>query len=164
MAAHSIKTVQKMPVTIEEAWKFFSSYANLQEITPANMGFKIISKHHGVKMYPGQVIEYKLRPILNIPMYWMTEITHVEELKYFIDVQRKGPYSLWHHHHHFKEIEGGVEMIDIVHYKNPFGFIGEIANSLFVKHQLKKIFEYRFQKVETLFGKWEEQNSFIKIK
>ena len=163
MAAHSIKTVQKIPVTIEEAWKFFSSYANLQEITPANMGFKIISKHHGEKMYTGQVIEYKVSPILNIPMYWMTEITHVEELKYFIDVQRTGPYSLWRHQHHFKEIEGGVEMTDIIHYKNPMGFIGEIGNIVFVKNQLKKIFEFRFQKTEEIFGKWEAQTSYIVI-
>ena len=163
MAAHSIKTVQKIPVSLEDAWIFFSNYANLQKITPANMGFKVISKHHREKMYPGQVIEYKVRPILNIPIYWMTEITHVGELKYFIDVQRKGPYSLWHHQHHFKEIEGGVEMTDIVHYKNPFGFIGEAANSLFVKSQLKKIFEYRFNKIEELFGKWEGQSPLIEI-
>jgi len=57
-----------------------------------------------------------------------------------------------------------VEMIDIVHYKNPFGFIGQAANSLFVKRQLKKIFEYRFHKVEEIFGKWEAQNPSIEIK
>jgi ligand-binding SRPBCC domain-containing protein len=164
MAAHSIKTVQKIPVSIEDAWNFFSSPANLQAITPAGMSFKIISKHQGEKMYPGQLIEYKVRPILNIPVYWMTEITHVEELKYFIDVQRKGPYSLWHHQHHFKKIEDGVEMIDIVHYKNPMGFIGEIGNILFVKNQLRKIFEFRFQKTEEIFGKWKGQTPIIEIK
>jgi ligand-binding SRPBCC domain-containing protein len=164
MAVHSIKTVQKMPVSLKEAWIFFSNPANLQAITPGHMGFRIISKHHGEKMYTGQLIEYKVRPFLNIPLYWMTEITHAEELKYFIDVQRKGPYSLWHHQHHFKEIEGGVEMIDIVHYKPQLGSIGEIANFLFIKGQLKKIFEYRFTKVEELFGKWQEQNPFIEIK
>ena len=161
---HSIKTVQKMPVSIEDAWNFFSSPVNLRAITPGSMGFKIISKNHGDKMYAGQVIEYKVTPFLSIPLYWMTEITHADELKYFIDVQRKGPYSLWHHQHHFKKIEGGVEMTDIVHYKNPFGFIGQAANFLFVKRQLKKIFEYRFNKVEEIFGKWEEQNPFIEIK
>ena len=164
MAAHSIKTVQKIPVSIGEAWNFFSSPANLQAITPANMGFEIISKHHGERMYTGQVIEYKVSPILNIPMYWMTEITHVEELKYFIDVQRKGPYSLWHHQHNFKKFEGGVEMTDIVHYKNPMGFIGEIGNILFVKNQLKKIFEFRFKKTEEILGKWEGQTPIIEIK
>jgi len=164
MAAHSIKTVQKIPVSLKEAWDFFSSPANLRAITPANMGFKIISEYNGEKMYPGQVIEYKVSPIFNIPLYWMTEITHVEELEYFIDVQRKGPYALWHHQHHFKEIEGGVEMTDIIHYKNPLGFIGEIANSLFVKKELKKIFEYRFDKVQEVFGKWKDQHPFIEIK
>jgi ligand-binding SRPBCC domain-containing protein len=164
MAAHSLKTVQKIPVSIEEAWNFFSSPVNLQAITPSNMSFEIISNHQGEKMYTGQVIEYKVCPILRIPMYWMTEITHVEELKYFVDVQRKGPYSLWHHQHHFKKIEGGVEMIDIVHYKNPMGFIGEIGNILLVRNQLKKIFEFRFQKTEEIFGKWEGQTPTIEIK
>jgi ligand-binding SRPBCC domain-containing protein len=164
MAVHSIKTVQKIPVSLREAWDFFSNPANLQAITPGNMGFKIISKHDDEKVYPGQLIEYKVSPILKIPLYWMTEITHAEELKYFIDVQKKGPYALWHHQHHFKEIEGGVEMTDIVHYKNPFSFIGEIANSLFVKRQLKNIFQYRFNKVEEVFGKWKDQHLFIEIK
>lgn len=164
MAVHCIKTVQKIPVSLKEAWDFFSNPANLQAITPGSMGFKIISTHHGDKMYPGQLIEYKVSPFLNISLYWMTEITHVEELKYFIDVQRKGPYSLWHHQHHFKIIEGGMEMTDIVHYKNPMGFIGEIGNILLVKNQLKKIFEYRVQKVEELFGKWNGLAPIIEMK
>lgn len=163
MAAHSIKTVQKIPVSLSQAWNFFSDPANLQAITPGNMGFKIISKNHGGKMYAGQLIEYKVRPVLNIPLYWMTEITHVEEEKYFIDEQRKGPYSLWHHQHHFIEIEGGVEMKDIVHYRNPFGFFGELTNSLFIKNKLKKIFEYRYRKVEELFGKWGDQQCVVVI-
>lgn len=163
MAAHSIKTVQKIPVSLEVAWEFFSNSANLQAITPGNMGFVIISKHHGEKMYAGQLIEYKVSPLFNLPMYWMTEITHVADKRYFIDEQRKGPYVLWHHQHHFKAIEGGVEMTDIVHYKNPLGFMGEIANSIFVKNKLKKIFEYRFKKVEELFGKWEGQACVVEL-
>ncbi|MES2430080.1 MAG: SRPBCC family protein [Bacteroidota bacterium] len=149
---YSIKTVQKIPISLDEAWIFFSSPDNLKAITPKNIGFNIISKYHGEKMYPGQIIEYKVRPILGIPLYWMTEITHVENKKHFIDEQRYGPYSLWHHQHHFKEIEGGVEMTDIVHYKLPFGFLGDIGNTILVKHQLKKIFDYRYKKVEELFG------------
>ena len=103
------------------------------------------------KVYAGQIIEYKVHPILGIPLYWMTEITQVEHHKYFVDNQVFGPYSLWHHQHHFKEVEGGVEMTDIVHYKLPFWFLGDIANSLFVKAQLKEIFDYRFKKVEEIF-------------
>lgn len=154
MAVHSVKTVQKIPISLEQAWDFFSSPANLQVITPAKMGFKTISKHHGEKMYVGQIIEYKVKPLLGIPIYWMTEITHVEDKKYFIDEQRFGPYDMWHHQHHFKAIEAGVEMTDIVHYKNPLGVLGELANTLFVKNQIKEIFNYRFTKVVELFGKW----------
>jgi ligand-binding SRPBCC domain-containing protein len=148
---YSLKTVQFLPISLEKAWDFFSSPANLQKITPAKMGFEIVSKHHGEKMYPGQIIEYTVKPVLGIPLYWMTEITHVDDQRYFIDEQRFGPYSLWHHQHHFKEVEGGVEMTDIVHYKMPFWFLGDIANSLFVKKQLKGIFDYRFAAVEKLF-------------
>ena len=154
MAAHSIKTVQKIPISLERAWDFFSNPANLQAITPDNMGFKVISKHHGDIMYAGQIIEYTVKPVLGIPLYWMTEITQVKDKKYFIDEQRFGPYALWHHQHHFKAIPGGVEMTDIVHYKNPLGILGKLANTLFVRNKLKGIFDYRFRKVEELFGKW----------
>ena len=163
MAAHSIKSVQKIPASLKDVWEFFSSHANLQIITPGNMGFSVISKHHGEKIYAGQVIEYRVSPVFRIPLYWMTEITHAEELKYFIDVQRKGPFRLWHHQHHFKEIDGGVEVTDVVHYKNPLGFVGEMANDLLVKKQLKRIFKYRFAKTEELLGKWEGQTAFIQI-
>jgi ligand-binding SRPBCC domain-containing protein len=145
---YSLKTIQKIPTSLENAWKFFSDPANLQTITPTNLGFKIISKHHGTEMYEGQIIEYTVRPLLGIPLYWMTEITHVELQKYFIDEQRFGPYSLWHHQHHFREVEGGVEMTDIVHYKIPFWYLGDIANTLFVKKQLTGIFDHRFRVVE----------------
>ena len=150
---YSLKTVQTIPISLDEAWDFFSSPANLQEITPGNLGFKIISKYHGDTMYAGQVIEYKVSPLLGIPLYWMTEMTHVEDKKYFVDEQRYGPYSMWHHQHHFKVVEGGVEMTDIVHYKLPLWFLGDIANTVLVKKQLQQIFDYRFKKVEALFGK-----------
>ena len=138
---------------MDEAWDFFSSPANLQKITPEKLGFKIVSKHHGEKMYAGQIIEYYVKPLFGIPLYWMTEITHVVDKKYFIDEQRFGPYSMWHHQHHFKETPEGIEMTDIVHYKLPFGILGEMAHSLFVKKQLKGIFDYRFKVVEDLWGK-----------
>ena len=156
MAAHSIKTVQKIPASVEKVWDFFSDHANLAIITPPEMNFRIISKHHGERIYAGQIIEYKLKPLLGIPVYWMTEITQVKDKEYFIDEQRFGPYKLWHHQHHFKEIPGGVEMTDIVHYKIPLWLLGRLAHVLFVSKKLKDIFEFRFKKVEQLFGKWEE--------
>lgn len=148
---YSLHRTQIIPTTLETAWDFFSNPANLQAITPADMGFKVISKYHGDKMYSGQLIEYTIKPLLGIPVYWMTEITHVEDNKYFVDEQRFGPYSLWHHQHHFKETKDGVEMTDIVHYKIPFWFIGDIANAMFLRKKLAGIFEYRFEKVKTFF-------------
>ncbi len=151
---YSIKTVQKIPISLEQAWDFFSKPDNLKEITPSNLGFNIISKHHGSTMYSGQIIEYTVKPILGIPLYWMTEITHVIDKQYFVDEQRFGPYSLWHHQHHFKEIEGGVEMTDIVHYKLPLWILGDIAQVIMVKSQLNGIFSHRYIAVEERFGKW----------
>jgi ligand-binding SRPBCC domain-containing protein len=151
---YSIKTVQKMPISLDQAWEFFSRPDNLKDITPSNLGFLVISKYHGEWMYAGQIIEYIVKPILGIPLYWMTEITQVAHQQYFIDEQRFGPYALWHHQHHFKAIEGGVEMTDIVHYKIPFWFLGDMAHALFVKMQVKNIFKFRFIATEKKFGKW----------
>lgn len=149
---YQIHTVQKMPVSLEQAWDFFSSPANLQVITPAYLQFKILSDVSGEKIFPGQIIEYRVKPLLGLNLYWMTEITQVKEKDYFIDEQRYGPYSLWHHQHHFKEIKGGVEMRDKVHYKLPLWILGDLGHALFIKKQLKKIFAYRYRKVEELFG------------
>jgi len=163
MPAHSIKSVQKMPVSIEKAWDFFSDPAELRKITPGNIGFKVISKHQGNRIYAGQIIEYTVKPLFGISLYWMTEIVHVKEMEYFIDEQRKGPYKLWHHQHHFKAVEGGVEMTDIVHYKNPVGWFGQLANSLFVKKKLREIFEYRFKKIEEILGQWPGEQINLQI-
>lgn len=154
MAAHSFKTVQKIPVSLEEAWAFFSDPTNLQKITPANMKFRVITKNIPGKMYPGQIIEYRVSPLMGISLYWMTEISYVENQKLFIDEQRFGPYRFWQHQHHFREIPGGVEMTDIIHYKNPLWFLGRIANFLFVKKKLHSIFEFRRKKIIEIFGKW----------
>lgn len=149
---YSLQFQQKIPISLEEAWQFLSSPNNLKEITPAHMGFEIISKYHGDKMYAGQIIEYIVKPVLSIPMKWCTEITHVQAPNYFVDEQRFGPYSFWHHQHHIKEIENGVEMIDIIHYKLPFGFIGDLMNTILVKRQLQAIFQYRKAKIDLLYG------------
>lgn len=154
MPVHSLKSIQKIPTTLEQVWDFYFNHANLQTITPQEMKFKIISQGHEVKLRQGQIIEYKVSPVLGIPLYWMTEITNVTAPSYFVDEQRKGPYRLWQHQHHFKAIEGGVEMTDIVLYQNPLWLIGELANVLFIKRKLRAIFEFRFRKMEEVFGKW----------
>ena len=149
---YSLQKVQVLPGKIEDAWAFFSSPQYLKTITPLHLGFRVLSSQHTGTMYPGQLIEYTVKPFLGIPLYWMTEITQVKPMQYFIDEQRFGPYAFWHHQHHFREVSGGVEMTDIVHYKIPFWFLGDIANFLFVKSQLKKIFDYRKEVTDKLFG------------
>lgn len=162
MSLHILSTVQRIPVSITEAWDFLSSPANLKVITPEDMGFHITSGFDGAvsdntifgKMYPGMIITYIVKPILHIPVKWVTEITHVQEPFYFVDEQRFGPYKFWHHKHFLKEVQGGVEMTDIIHYKLPLGPLGDLMNILFVRKKLGEIFEYRFNKLEKLFGKF----------
>ena len=154
MAGHSIKSIQKIPAASEQVWNFFSSHANLQTITPPYMKFTVISQHGDEKLYTGQIIQYKVRPVLGISLYWETEIKNVTSPSYFIDEQCNGPYKLWQHQHFFNTIKRGVEMTDIVQYENPLRFMGEMANILFVKRKLKDIFEFRYHKVEEIFGKW----------
>ena len=144
MNFYSIKSTQHLPLSLEEAWDFFSSPNNLAKITPPDMGFIITSdKKDGEKMYAGQIITYILKPMLGIPVKWMTEITHVKEGEYFIDEQRFGPYKLWHHRHSFKKIATGVEMHDEVNYVLPFGILGTMAHNLFIRKRIEYIFEYR---------------------
>jgi ligand-binding SRPBCC domain-containing protein len=156
MAVYTLRTVQKIPVSLDEAWDFFSRPGNLQRITPAQMNFKITSPFLSEKAYPGEIITYRVSPLPGLRLTWVTEITQVKDKEYFVDEQRFGPYAMWHHEHHFKALEGGVEMTDMVRYKIPFGFLGDIANSLVVRKKLKDIFMYRYQKIEALFGKWKD--------
>ena len=148
---YQLKKTQILPCSLEEAWAFFSNPHNLAKITPPSLNFKVLSTDQKETMYAGQVIEYKVHPVLGIPLYWMTEITHVDQHKYFVDEQRFGPYSLWHHQHHFKETPAGTEMTDIVHYKLPFWFLGDIAHAWFVKKKVREIFDFRYKVVENLF-------------
>ena len=151
---YSLTRIQKIPVQADILWDFISSPANLKKITPDHMGFVITSDTPVDKMYAGLIISYKVNPILGIPLNWVTEITHVEPNTYFADEQRFGPYQLWHHKHFLKETDKGTEMTDIVHYKIPFGFLGDLANAVLVKKQLAQIFDYRFKKLEEIFGKY----------
>lgn len=128
------------------------------------MGFEITSGfNNGDKMYAGMIISYIVKPLFHLPMRWVTEITHVKEGVYFVDEQRFGPYALWHHQHFFKQIEGGVEMHDRIHYKIPFGAAGRLANAMFVRKQVGEIFEYRYKKLEELFGTWKEVKTATEV-
>lgn len=137
---------------MDEAWGYFSTPSNLQEITPNELKFKVLSDIKHEKMYAGQIINYIVTPILGIPMRWTTEITHVVSGKYFVDEQRFGPYSFWHHKHFFAPVEGGVLATDIIDYALPLGFLGRLANGMFVKRQIENIFDFREHKLRELFG------------
>jgi ligand-binding SRPBCC domain-containing protein len=148
---YSFTVKQQLPLTIEKAWDFFSTPDNLAKITPAEMGFHITSKK-GLKMFEGQIITYKIGILPFVKANWVTEITHVKENDYFIDEQRFGPYNMWHHQHQFTSNATGVEMVDTVHFKLPFGCIGTIAYHLFIKKQLTTIFNHRRATLEHYFG------------
>jgi ligand-binding SRPBCC domain-containing protein len=147
---YQLKTKQFVKTDMATCWDFFSDPKNLSKITPQSMGF-IVRTELPDKMYEGLMIEYTVRPILGIPMNWITEIKTVKNHSFFVDEQRKGPYRIWHHEHHFKEVEGGVEMTDIVSYELPLGFLGRLMHPILVKNKLKEIFDYRRQKVDELF-------------
>jgi ligand-binding SRPBCC domain-containing protein len=153
MKIYTLHKKQNLPITIEKAWDFLSNPKNLKTITPEYMGFNILSGADR-PMFAGQIIQYIVTPVLGIKTKWVTEITHSVENEYFVDEQRFGPYALWHHKHFIKEIEGGVEMEDIIDYKVPFGILGQLAHPIIVKPKLEEIFNYRTKKLEELFGKY----------
>lgn len=152
MKIHRLEKTQILPITLEQAWQFFSTPLNLNEITPEDMSFEILSNLEGQQMYQGMIINYIVRPVANIPMRWTTEIKHVQDHAYFVDEQRFGPYAFWHHKHFFEEHPEGVKMTDIVDYGLPFGFLGSIAHAVFVKRKLESIFEYRYNKLSVFFS------------
>lgn len=151
MKIFKLKYSQKLPINLNEAWDFLSSPNNLELITPKSMDFNIIDWDKK-KAYPGQIIQYTVRPILGIKINWVTEITQVRDKEFFIDEQRFGPYSFWHHKHFIKEIEGGVIMEDVIHYKPPFGLIGVLLNFLFINSKLNSIFKHRELELIKTFG------------
>lgn len=151
MKIYTIDQTQTLPIPREQAWNFFSNPANLEDITPSWLKFRILSDA-GEEIYPGMLIKYRVSAIANIPMNWVTEITQAEREKYFIDEQRFGPYKFWHHQHHFRAVENGVEIRDIVNYALPFGIFGRLAHAVKVKGQLQEIFEFRRQFLEEKFG------------
>ena len=151
MKLFQLHSKQSLPISQNDAWNFLSNPSNLAIITPDAMKFNVVSGSDR-PMFPGQIIQYQVRPFPFYNTKWVTEITHVKEGEYFVDEQRFGPYSLWHHKHFIKPIKGGIEMEDVIDYKLPFGVLGQWAHSILVKKQLQKIFSYREQKLIELYG------------
>lgn len=153
MGIYQIHEELEVASSLEEVWDFISSPSNLKEITPDYMGFEITSPGLPHKIYPGLMISYRVRPVLGIKMNWLTEITQVREPYYFVDEQRAGPYALWHHEHSLESTEKGVLMIDLVTYRLPAGPLGTLAHGLFIKKQLRGIFQYRELALVKQFGR-----------
>lgn len=143
-----------LPISLDQAWEFLSDPGNLKVITPDYMGFKIISGTEK-KMYAGQIICYKVSPLMGLKMNWVSEITHVDDKKYFVDEQRIGPYAIWHHKHFLKEIEKGTEITDVVHYKLPLSLIANRFHAVLVKPKLEEIFDYRTKALVKMFGEYD---------
>jgi ligand-binding SRPBCC domain-containing protein len=149
MKVYQIKRTLLFDRPIEEIWDFFSFPLNLARITPHHMAFEIKSELPG-EMYAGMIIEYRVRPLFNIPVTWVTEITRLQKPAIFIDEQRIGPYAFWHHQHHVRSVKNGTEVTDMVHYSLPFGILGTFLHWLFIKSQLNAIFDYREKALEAL--------------
>jgi len=143
----TLETEQHLPITMQQAWHFFSNPYNLKQITPAEMGFQVTSTNDN-EIYPGQIITYQVGIFPLIKSNWVTEITHVAAPAYFVDEQRFGPYRMWHHEHHFQQTANGVVMKDKVTYKLPMGILGRWVHQLFVKQKLLAIFVFRQEILE----------------
>ena len=155
MKIYTFHRKQKLPITLNEAWEFLSNPRNLSTLTPKEMNFTIIS-NDDKPMYAGQVIQYSVTPIAGIKAKWISEITHLVDGKYFVDLQLYGPYAFWHHKHFIHEIDGGVEMEDIIDYKVPLGMLGQIVHPFLVKPKLEEIFRYRQKKLIEIFGEYKK--------
>lgn len=150
MTVHLLTRKQFIPISLQEAWPFFSTPRNLEAITPDFLNFRITSNVPD-EIYSGLIITYKIAAVARIPMTWVTEIKHVESLYRFVDEQRIGPFQFWFHEHSFQPVNGGIEMIDIVHYQMPWGWLGELVHSVFIRRRLNAIFDFRRAYIEGLW-------------
>lgn len=150
MKIYQLNAKQKLSIPLDDAWSFFSDPRNLPKITPTWLNLKVTSDLPD-RMYEGMIITYKVYPLAGIPSNWVTEITQVKEKNFFIDEQRFGPYKFWHHQHHFKQIDEGIEMEDIVTYALPIDPLCRPVNSLFVRKKVKEIFKFREKVLNKLF-------------
>lgn len=145
---YTLTSEQILPLTLDKAWEFFTLPTNLDKITPKEMEFKITNNPPN-RTYRGQIITYKIGILPGVKSNWVTEITHLEERKFFVDEQRFGPYAMWHHEHHFRETaEGQVLMTDIVNFKLPLGILGDLFAGKLVTDKVKFIFESRYKILE----------------
>ena len=152
MKVYRIHRIQRLPLTAEDAWRFFATPHNLEQITPGFLRFLITSEVPD-EIYSGLIITYRIAAVAGIPVLWVTEIKHVERCRQFVDEQRIGPFRFWHHLHRFRSVEGGIEMEDIVHYVMPWGWLGQWVHGAFIAWRLKCIFDFRRDYLDRLFNR-----------
>jgi len=148
---------QELPISLDQAWEFFSRPENLAKITPPDLGFEITSPPRP-EMYAGMIVSYRLRPLAGIGVPWVTEITQVKQPLFFVDEQRSGPYRFWHHQHHFEPAGGGVKMIDLVHYQLPFGRPAQLLLGRLIARRLEAIFDFRERAMNEFFPPVDPRN------
>ena len=152
MAFYQLNYQQIIKSDMNTVWEFIANPRNLKTITPDYMGFDITSEEVSELMYEGMIISYKVSRFFNIKNDWVTEITRIRENEFFVDEQRIGPYVFWHHQHFFRQTDQGIDMRDKVTYSPPFGVLGAICNSLFIRKKLEDIFNYRKEAIEKLLS------------
>jgi ligand-binding SRPBCC domain-containing protein len=150
MPIHHLTRKQFVPISLEEAWPFFSTPRNLEAITPGFLNFRITSAVPE-EIYSGLIITYQIAAVASVPMIWVTEIKHVVPLHRFVDEQRIGPFRFWFHEHRFDAVPGGIEMTDIVHYVMPWSWLGELVHAVFIRRRLNAIFDFRRAYIENLW-------------
>ncbi len=150
MTSYKLQRELWVPHALREVFDFFSRAENLEQLTPPWMHFRILTPPP-IEMRKGTTIAYALR-VRGIPLRWLTEIERWDPPHAFIDFQAKGPYRYWHHTHQFSEVGDGTSIVDIVQYELPFGVLGRLANRIQVARDLEQIFDYRAQRVESLFS------------
>lgn len=148
---YTLTSKQILPISLDEAWHFFTLPKNLDKITPKDMDFRITNNPSNTT-YAGQIITYKIGVFPFFKNNWITEITHLENQKFFVDEQRFGPYTMWHHEHHFEETpEGNVLMTDIVNFKLPLGLLGNLMAGWWVSNKVRYIFQSRYRILANMF-------------
>jgi len=149
MKVYTLSRQQTLPRPLSEVFAFFQNPENLGQLTPAELRFQILTPPPLV-MRQGTVLDYLIH-IWGIPVRWRTLITGFDPPHEFVDEQLQGPYDFWHHTHTFTASVDGTLIEDKVHYTMPFGLLGRLVHSLFVRRQLETIFAYRAQAIARWF-------------
>ncbi len=150
MRTHRLEREQFLPHPCERVFAFFAQARNLERLTPSWLSFQVLTAEP-IEMRVGTLIDYRLR-VHGLPLRWQSRIEEWVPGESFVDHQVKGPYRLWHHRHTFQSRGSGTVVGDVVNYALPFGVVGDLADPLLVRRDLRRIFAFRHETVERLLG------------